>query len=54
MKIPSWVYDNDCYLEEAYYAGAKIPAYKKLLKDTAIPEFKKRKLYLGDNCMSRA
>lgn len=22
--------------------------------DTAIPEFKKRKLYLGDNCMSRA
>ena len=54
MKIPLWVYDSDCYLEEAYYAGAKIPEYKKLLKDTAIPEFKKRKLYLGDNCMSRA
>ena len=54
MKIPSWVYDGDCYLEEAYYAGAKIPEYRKLLEDTAIPEFKKRKLYLGDNCMSRA
>lgn len=54
MKIPSWVYDSDCYLEEPYYAGAKIPEYRKLLKDTAIPEFKKRKLYLGANCMSRA
>lgn len=54
MKIPSWVYDSDCYLKEAYYGGAKIPEYRKLLKDTSIPEFKKRKLYLGDNCMSRA
>ena len=27
---------------------------RKLLKDTAILEFKKRKLYLGDNCMMRA
>ena len=54
MKIPSWAYDSDCYLKEGYYGGAKIPEYRKLLKDTAIPEFKKRKLYLGDNCMSRA
>lgn len=54
MRIPSWVYDSDCYLKEAYYAGTKIPEYRKLLKDTTIQEFKKRKLYLGDNCMSRA
>lgn len=54
IKIPLWVYDSDCYLEEAYYAGTKIPEYRKLLEETAIPEFKKRKLYLGDNCMSRA
>lgn len=46
IKIPSWVYDSDCYLKEAYYAGAKIPEYRKLLEDTAIPEFKKKKTLL--------
>lgn len=54
ITVPNWVYDSNCFLDEEYYAGAKIPEYRKLLKDTAIPEFKKRKLFLGDNCMSRA
>lgn len=54
ITVPNWVYDSNCFLDEEYYADAKIPEYRKLLKDTAIPEFKKRKLFLGDNCMSRA
>lgn len=54
ISIPAWVYDSDCYLKKGYYAGATTPEYRKFLKDTAISEFKKRNLFLGDNCMSRA
>lgn len=54
LKIPKWVYDEDCFLKDSYYGDAKNPEYRKFLKETSIPEFRKRNLFLGDNCMSRA
>lgn len=54
LEIPEWVYDRDCFLKDSYYGEAKNPEYRKFLKETSLPEFKKRNLFLGDNCMSRA
>lgn len=54
LNIPAWVMDEKYILQEPYYAGVKLPAYQKLLEETSLPEFAKRNLYLGDNCMDRA
>lgn len=54
LEVPAWVYDDDCFLDEPHYGGARLPEMKQLNTETALPEFKKRKLYLGDNIMNRA
>jgi hypothetical protein len=54
LSMPEWVMDEKYILKEPFYDGVKNPEYKKLLKETAIPEFAKRNLFLGADCMSRA
>lgn len=54
FEVPDWVMNPKYILREPYYAGVNMPDYQKFLKDTAIPEFAKRNLFLGDNCMNRA
>lgn len=54
LKMPEWVLDEKYILEMPYFAEAKIPEYRKLLQETALPEFAKRNIFIGDNCMDRA
>ena len=54
LKMPEWVLDERYILSEPYYAGAKIPGYRKMLQETALPEFARRNIFIGDNCMDRA
>lgn len=54
LAIPEWVMDDKYILKAPFYGGVKSPAYRKMLEKTSLPEFAKRKLFLGDNCMDRA
>lgn len=54
LQMPEWVMDEKYVLDTPYFADARLPEYRQFLKETAIPEFAKRNLYLGDNCMDRA
>ena len=54
LSMPKWVSDPIYIQEEPYYGGAENPDYQMFLEKTALPEFAKRNLFLGDNCMNRA
>lgn len=54
IAIPEWVMDEKYILKEPYYGGVKSPVYRKMLEYSSLPEFRRRNLFLGDNCMDRA
>ena len=54
LKMPEWVKDRKYILSVPFYNGVTNKDYQALLKETALPEFAKRNLFLGNDCMSRA
>jgi|GEM_PF-6200602 hypothetical protein len=54
LSIPTWVMEEQYFLKDDYWTeDVTILEYKQLLKETSPEEFKKRKLYFGDNVMDR-
>lgn len=54
LEMPNWVMDKKYILKEPYFDGVELPEYIEFLKETSLPEFAKRNIFLGDNCMNRA
>ena len=54
LEMPNWVMDPRYILKEPYYGSATSKEFQRVLKETAPPEFARRNVFLGDNCMSRA
>lgn len=53
IEVPEWVYDKKYTLRKHYYGSAISKEYRRFLRETALPEFAKRNLFLGDNVMDR-
>ena len=54
LDVPKWVMDERYILKEPYYGNVRLPQYKQFLRETTMPEFAKRNIFLGNNCMDRA
>lgn len=56
LDVPEWVMDDKYILPEPYFGEPypRIEEYRTILAQESLPEFVKRNLFLGDNCMSRA
>lgn len=54
LQFPKWIVDPNYILEEPYYGLGTFPEYENFLRETSLPAFKKRNIFLGDNVMSRA
>lgn len=52
LTIPEWVYEERFILPKPYYGGALFKEYRKFLRETSLPEFARRNLFLGDNVMN--
>lgn len=51
---PDWVFEKCRFLDTPIYAyGTKNPNARLYFEKTSLPEFSRRKLYLGDNVLSR-
>lgn len=54
IEPPGWVYDTKYVSPVPIYGGdVKLKEYQELLKETALPEFAARNLYMGDNVLTR-
>lgn len=54
LKIPSWVYKKEYYLDIKYYAfNTKNKEFQEYLKNSTPKEYKKRNLYVGDTMLER-
>lgn len=54
LQFPKWIADLNYILDEPHYGFGTFPEYEKYLRETSLPAFKKRNIFLGDNIMSRA
>lgn len=52
LEIPKWVYEDRFILDTPFYGMAIQRDYQAYLRETSLPEFARRNLFLGDNIMS--